>query len=500
MSLHCLIFEKVSFKYESAPEFLLRSLSIQFTAGWCGIIGANGSGKTTVLRLATGELAPVSGVISGVENVIHCPQRTDDAPEMLRDFLESSEPDAFRLRGRLRIDLSWMSRWSTLSHGERKRAQIATALWQRPQLLAIDEPTNHIDADARALLIAALRTYKGVGLLVSHDRELLDELCDKTVFMDPPVAVLRPGGYSQAVALAQAEQKRVRTEREIAAHELDRLRIEAAARQNAARQADRKRSLKGISSRDSDARAKMNLVRVSGKDGKAGRLAAQFDARLRRAEERLDAAQPAKQYRLGIELTGEISQRNWLVNLEAGEIPLSASRLLQFEQLVLRPEDRVAIVGPNGAGKSTLVRHIIANLNALDDRIVYIPQETERVQAAHILEDVRQLPPARLGQVMTVISCLGSRPQRLLESTEPSPGELRKMQLALGMSRMPHVIVMDEPTNHLDLPSIECMEQALSQVRCALVLVSHDRRFLEHVTHTTWQLAIAGDRTIVCAG
>src|SRR6185295_591892 len=114
------------------------------------------------------------------------------------------------------------------SHGERKRAQIATALWQDPLLLAIDEPTNHIDAAARSLLIEAMRSYRGVGLLVSHDRELLDELCDKTLFIQPPTAILRPGGYSKSIALAQTEQDSLRKERRTAIQELKRVRAEAA--------------------------------------------------------------------------------------------------------------------------------------------------------------------------------------------------------------------------------------------------------------------------------
>src|SRR5262245_50305022 len=114
----CLNFENVSFGYESSTEALLKNVSIQFTAGWCGIIGPNGSGKTTLLRLACGELAPETGVISGAQNVVHCPQRTDDPPEAFAQLLESSEPEAFRLRGRLQIEQSWLLRWSTLSHGE----------------------------------------------------------------------------------------------------------------------------------------------------------------------------------------------------------------------------------------------------------------------------------------------------------------------------------------------------------------------------------------------
>jgi ATPase subunit of ABC transporter with duplicated ATPase domains len=89
---------------------------------------------------------------------------------------------------------------------------------------------------------------------------------------------------------------------------------------------------------------------------------------------------------------------------------------------------------------------------------------------------------------MTVVSRLGSRPERLLESETPSPGEVRKLLLAQGITRAPHVIVMDEPTNHLDLPSIECLEKALSGCPCALLLVSHDVQFVEALTQRRWSI------------
>jgi macrolide transport system ATP-binding/permease protein len=86
------------------------------------------------------------------------------------------------------------------------------------------------------------------------------------------------------------------------------------------------------------------------------------------------------------------------------------------------------------------------------------------------------------------VSRLGSRPQRLLETTEPSPGEVRKLLLALGITRAPHLIIMDEPTNHLDLPSIQCLEAALQECPCGLVLVSHDQYFLDRLTTIRWHI------------
>ncbi len=120
--------------------------------------------------------------------------------------------------------------------------------------------------------------------------------------------------------------------------------------------------------------------------------------------------------------------------------------------------------------------------------MVYLPQEIELHQAQQIFEQARALPHSELGHMMTVINGLGSSPERLLESREPSPGETRKLLLAMGVVHYPYLIVMDEPTNHLDLPSIELLEKALVDCPCALLLVSHDRRFLQAITRRRWEL------------
>jgi ATPase subunit of ABC transporter with duplicated ATPase domains len=128
-------------------------------------------------------------------------------------------------------------------------------------------------------------------------------------------------------------------------------------------------------------------------------------------------------------------------------------------------------------------------INVPQEHITYVPQEIDLRQSQEILAQVQALPNAQLGHVMTVISRLGSRPHRLLDSSEPSPGETRKLLLALGMTRLPHIIIMDEPTNHMDLPSIECLEQALAECPCSLLLVSHDKHFLDKLAVKRWHIS-----------
>ncbi len=489
------VLRDVHFAHDSAAPAVLAGLSLALPRGWTGIVGPNGGGKTTLLRVLVGELRPQQGFVQAPQPALLCPQRTDDPPAGLCDFIAALENDAFTLRERLAIGDDWLERWSTLSFGERKRAQIGVALWRAPALLAVDEPTNHIDEEARALLLRALRAFRGVGLLVSHDRELLDALCARCLFLDPPDATLRPSGYTQGAAEAAREREHTVRAREQAKRERERIEQETMRRREEASQSHRRRSKRGLGLHDHDSRHRINLARVSGKDGQAGRLLRQLDGRLAQANASVEARQVRKTYELGVWIEGARSRRDALVHVDEGSLPLGAGRMLHLPELVMRPEDRIAITGPNGAGKSSLVRHLLQRANVDAGRLTWLPQEIDVQDAAKILDEARRLPPAELGRVMTAVSCLGSRPERLLATPEPSPGELRKLLLALGLARTPHLVVMDEPTNHLDLPSIERLEAALAGCPCGLLLVSHDRPFLQRLARTEWRLERDGEDT-----
>ena len=484
-----IIFQNVTFTYNRATYPLIHDLSITFNQGWTGIVGANGVGKSTILRLATGDLKPQHGRVISPEFKIYCQQRTDNAPKHLYDLIHAYNGDAFSIKGRLGLEDDWLERWTTLSHGERKRAQIAVAMWRQPQVLAVDEPTNHLDVEAQDLLYEALSTFHGVGMLVSHDRKLLDDLCHHCLFVEPPDAILRPGNYSHGLQQAEKDEMAVQKQRAQAKNDLSKLKREAIRRKDAASQAHRKRSKRGLAFKDHDARAKINVARVTGKDGSAGKRYNQLSGRVSQAQKKMDSIKVKKRYKLGIWMSGAKSKRNTLFSLPAGCLSLGGDRWLHFPDLSMKPDDRIALTGLNGSGKSTLIRNIMQSLNLPMDHVTYVPQEIDIHASQDIMVRARDLSKEKLGQMMTVVSCLGSKPQRLMESVKPSPGEIRKVLLATGIANVPHLIVMDEPTNHLDLPSIECLEQALFDCPCGLFLVSHDRRFLDALAHKRWHIS-----------
>lgn len=481
----------VTFAYEGMTEPLFTALNADFPVGWTGIVGANGAGKTTLLQLAAGEVEPRRGRVSCDGAACYVAQRTDAPPEAWEAFFWA--PDAGAYKSRLRIGEDWdePSRWDTLSHGERKRAQLAVALWREPALLALDEPTNHIDAAARELLIAALRNFRGAGLLVSHDRELLDALCTQCLILDPPGAMMRPGGVTAALGQQEQEETALHREHTTLRHEASRLRGEMQRRRELADQKTAAaRGSKTKKKNDHDERAKRFLAQLTNKDAWAGKQAGQLQKRAGKLTSQAAALNVKKRYETGIWVEdASYAQRDFLLRLPAGAMPLDNSgRSLQHPDLAIGGQDRIAITGGNGLGKSTLVRYILPRLTVEPERLIYVPQEITATESRALLDEVKRLPEAERGRVMTAVSRLGSRPGRLLESAQPSPGEVRKLLLALGIVRGPHLIIMDEPTNHLDLPGILCLENALAECPCALLLVSHDTRFLERTTQTEWHI------------
>jgi len=479
-------FHQVAFAYTGAPDGLFSELSFGVSEGWTGIIGANGFGKTTLLRLACGELEPRGGTIARPATSLYCPQRTDEPMNQFAEFLDAVDGDAYRLRGRLGIEDDWLTRWSTLSHGERKRAQIATCLWLNPELLAVDEPTNHLDTQARSMVKRALRSYRGIGLLVSHDRALLDGLCGHCLFVSPQAVALRSGGYTTAYAALAEEDRAAGERRAKALADARRLEKEMVVRRAQQEKSHRGRSKRGIARKDHDAKERIDRARLA--DRGAGKRLRQLEGRIEQAQANATGDRRLPQFSMGISFQGCASTRNALFRIEAGSLPLGEQRILTFEDLVMLPQDRIALIGPNGSGKSTFIRHILRQLDLPQDRIVYIAQAIDAEASAAILERVQRAPNDLRGRIMTWVSRLGSDPRGLLESRLPSPGEVRKLLLAERIAYEPHLIILDEPTNHMDLPSIECLESALRDCSCGLLLVSHDQRFLDRLASRTWRI------------
>ncbi len=491
----------ISYTYPQAAEPVLDGVSATFPAGWTGIVGDNGCGKTTLARIAGGLLTPDGGTVTPRLFCAFCEQDPTLEPPALADFAMAWDERAVRLRRDLAIGDGWEWRFGELSCGQQKRLQLACALWADPDVLVVDEPTNHVDAETRAALAAPLEDFRGIGLLISHDRALLDRLCGQCLFMGGGRAVMRPGGYSQGAEQAALERKTTTTRRENARRRARKLEEEAQRRRQEAAKAAAKRSCRGLDRHDSDGRGRVKLAIYTGKDGVAGKLSARMDARASRARQEADAITVEKRYDADIWMDAQPSARKVLCRLAAGVIPFGGDGAeagmegtpagVAIPDLYVGNADHIALTGRNGAGKTTLVRAAMAALPP-DIPCAYLPQEPSPAQQRQALERLAALDAASRGRALGVVARLNSDPDRILEGSRTSPGEMRKLMLALGILDAPALIVMDEPTNHLDLHSVEALEQLLGAYPGALLLVSHDARLLDRATTIRWRLEPAG--------
>jgi macrolide transport system ATP-binding/permease protein len=494
-----LVLSHITYTYPGSSEPALRDVSVTFPQGWTGIVGDNGGGKTTLACVACGLRAPDAGSVAPRLVTFYCAQDATERPANLEDFALAYDGLAVALRRDLGIGEEWAWAFDELSGGQQKRLQVACALWARPDVLAMDEPTNHVDAATRRAIARALSRFKGIGLLVSHDRALLDEVCAQCLFVTRGTAALRPGGYTQASGQAALERESAVRARREARKEKARVERETQRRREAADRAAAGRSGRGLNKHDSDAREKRMRYLVSGQDGKAGKLSAAMETRLAAAGDQLARAHVDKRYEGDIWVDAQPSRRPVLFRMEPQTVR-QGDFSLEVPALSIGSTDRIGLVGDNGSGKSTLVKRIVGEIGEAV-RCLYIPQEPTLGEKRAAAEELRGLPSDQRGRALSIVAQLNSDPARLLEGGEASPGEMRKLMLALGILRAPELIVMDEPTNHLDIGSTEALERLLAAWPGALLLVSHDAALVQASTATIWrtQPAPAGFR-LVCQG
>jgi ATPase subunit of ABC transporter with duplicated ATPase domains len=470
--------ERLSFAHlDAAP--ILDAADARVGAGWTALVGENGAGKTTLLRLVAGELAPSGGRVHlepARARVLLCTQVVDRPDASVAALAAARTGLAARLRGALGLDAAALARWDTLSPGERKRWQIGGALGAEPEVLLLDEPTNHLDRAGRALLLAALRGFRGAGVLVSHDREALEALATRTLRLHQGALRSYPVGLGEAQRLWELERRGAWERRTAAQAEARRARaqvVEARREADAAERAwTRAAGLKG------------NWV-----ENKRGAKVHRLATAAAEAERAIGGAPALRELGRSVFLGWEPAPRPVLLSLDADVLRAGPAPLLRDVHVRLGRGDRVWLEGPNGAGKSTLVAALRAGATLPGDRLLHLPQELPAGEGARLLAEVRALPGEVRGRVLSLVGALGTDPARLLTSADPSPGEARKLLLALGMGRHAWVLLLDEPTNHLDLPTVERLEEALAAYPGALLLVTHDARLAARCTGVRWQVA-----------
>jgi ABC transport system ATP-binding/permease protein len=444
---------------------LIADLSLTVGSGdRIGVVGLNGSGKSTLLRLVTGALTPDAGTVRFGRGVRVSVLDQDAAlpPGAVLDAVGGGW-EAEAVLDRLGMGAFADRHVSTLSGGQAKRVALAASLVHEADLLVLDEPTNHLDVDAIEWLTARLARFTGALVLVTHDRHVLDDLTTRIVEIDRGATYVHGGGYrsyldGRALREEQAasnEQKR----RNLARTELAWLR-------------------RGAPARTSKPKARIDAATALINDRPQGAA---------RSGDLGDALGSLGSTRLGSKVV-ELHDVGHRFGLD------DAPWLFRHLDLVVEPGDRLGIVGPNGAGKSTLLDVIRGALVPVEGRIevgttVRFGMHDQlgvsldpALKVREVFEDAR---------LMDRFWFTGETQHALVG--ELSGGERRRLQLLATLAAKPNVLILDEPTNDLDLDTLRVLEDFCDDWAGALVVVSHDRAFLERTVEQV--VAISGDGT-----
>lgn len=445
-----------------------------------GIVGINGTGKSTLLRILAGAEEPDSGAIvrtNGVR-ISYLPQIPEFEPHgsvlsqvMLHlpsDLREAKEFEAKSILGKLGIT-DFTRDISTLSGGERRRAGIAAAFIQPSDVLLLDEPTNHIDHETVALLEEQLRKYRGAIVMVTHDRYFLNSVTRRIVEVDRGCLYEYDGNYStylelkaQREAAAQAQERKNRTlyRQELAW-------IMRGARARGTKSKDRIERFHALENREIPVESeKLQLHSMSSRLGKK------------------------------------------TIVLDGISKAMDGRQLIRDFSCILPRDARIGIVGQNGAGKSTLIRMIAGDLlpdsGSIDYgdtvKIGYFSQECESMNPSRrVIDYIRdtaeriQTPDGTVSAAQMLERFLFTSELQWNTIEKLSGGERKRLYLLKVLMGAPNILILDEPTNDLDIVTLTILEDYLQGFAGAVLAISHDRYFLDKMAEEIWELQGEGE-------
>ncbi len=497
-------------------------LDLAFGPERTGLIGRNGVGKSTLLKLIASELAPSGGriIVDGKLGTLR--QMVQVAPgDTLADLLGASEQLALLRRAEagtatldelanadwtlearaaealaeVGLDLPLDTPVSRLSGGERTRAALAGAVFCKPDFLLLDEPTNDLDREGRAAIAGLLRNWRAGAIVVSHDRELLEEM-DAIVELTSQRASRYGGNWSQYRERKAIEQAATANDLAFAERRMSEV------KRGAQKTVERKQRRDAAGSRKG-ARGDLPRIVIGTRRDRAEKTGGE-NARLA-DRQREGAAQALEAARMRIERTEPLSVTLASTGLHPSQPVLDvecvrfgyAPDAILFRELSfsVTGHERVAITGANGSGKSTLLRILDGSLTPLSGRArVHVP-------FAHFDQKVSLLDPdatiaenfarLNLGLGENGVRAALARFQFRAEAADRRVGSLSGGQMlraglacVLGSPAPTKLLILDEPTNHLDLNSIAAVESGLIGYDGALLVVSHDARFLDNIALT----------------
>ncbi len=473
--------ERVSKSYGIRP--LLTEVSLGIAAGErIGIVGRNGDGKTTLLEVMTGLEEPDSGRVSQSRGLhigyLHQGDELVDTHSVREAVLGGRDDHEwaadFKMREVVEVLLAGVALDRPvlgLSGGERRRCSLASLLLGDHDLIVLDEPTNHLDVEAVAWLADHLKNRTSAMVVVTHDRWFLDEVCQWTWEVHDGVVDAYEGGYASFV-LAKAERQR------------------QAGASESRRQQLVKKELAWLR-RGAPARTAKPKFRIE--------AANQLIEDVPPPRDRLELQRFAAQ-RLGKDV----------IDVEHVDMSRGERQLLKDATWRLGPGDRVGIVGVNGAGKTSVLSLIAGSLLPTAGRVKHgrtiamehLTQAIDEVdpdgRVLPTIEAIARVTRTATGSEITATSMLerfGFTGDKLTARLgDLSGGERRRFQLLKLLLNEPNVLLLDEPTNDLDIDTLNVLEDFLDGWPGTLIVVSHDRYFLERVTDSVW--ALLGDGQI----